>query len=141
MVKEIELPNVGVTIDVGHSLVAGENVAEAAVMLKLYGDRLFHMHFNDNYRFWDDDMIVGSVHLVEYIELLFWLKEIGYDGWYSMDQYPYRENAQAALRESIEFLKGIDGLLTQDGMDELREIIREGDATRSSAWVRKKIFK
>jgi hypothetical protein len=52
--------------------VAGENVAEAAVMLSMYGDKLFHLHFNDNYRFWDDDMIVGSVHFVEYVELLFW---------------------------------------------------------------------
>jgi len=138
--KEIDLPNVGLTIDVGHSWVAYENVAEAVVMLKMYGDKLFHVHFNDNYGFWDDDMIVGSVHFVEYLELLFWLKETGYTGWYSMDQYPYREDAQAALRESIEFLKGIDKLLKPDAMNELREIIKKGDATRSTAWVRKKIF-
>ena len=133
--KEINLPNVGLTIDVGHSWVAYENVAEAVVMLNMYGEKLFHIHFNDNYGFWDDDMIVGAVHLVEYLELLFWLKETGYTGWYSMDQYPYRENAQAALRESIEFLKGIDRLLTADAMGELREIIKKGDATRSTAWI------
>jgi len=138
--KEIDLPNVGLTIDVGHSWVAYENVAEAVVILKMYGDKLFHVHFNDNYGFWDDDMIVGSVHFVEYLELLFWLKETGYAGWYSMDQYPYREDAQASLRESIEFLKCIDKLLTPDAMDELREIIKKGDATQSTAWVRKKIF-
>jgi len=28
-----------------------------------------------------------------------------------MDQYPYREEAQGALRESIEFLKAIERLL------------------------------
>ena len=49
------------------------------------------MHFNDNYRLWDDDMIVGSVHTIEYLELLYWLDRIGYDGYLSMDQYPYRE--------------------------------------------------
>jgi xylose isomerase len=31
-------------------------------------------------------MIVGSLHFVEYLELLFWLREINYRGWYSMDQ-------------------------------------------------------
>jgi len=141
MAKEIDLPNVGVTIDVGHSLLAYENVAEAVVMLKIYGDRLFHLHFNDNYRSWDDDMIVGSVHFVEYVELLFWLKEIGYSGWYSMDLYPYREDAKGALRESIEFIKGVNTILTPEAMNELREIIKKGDATKSTAWVRKMIFR
>ncbi len=133
-------PNVGVTIDVGHSFVAGENVAEAAVMLASYGDRLFHLHFNDNYRFWDDDMIVGSVHFPEYVELLFWLREVRYDGWDSMDQYPYREEAQGALRESIEFLKAIDRRLDKGAMQEMREIVREGDAVRSTKWIRQKFF-
>ncbi len=140
MAKEINRPNVGITVDVGHSLLAYENVAEAVVMLKIYGDRLFHLHFNDNYRSWDDDMIVGSVHFVEYVELLFWLKEIGYSGWYSMDLYPYREDAKGALRESIEFIKGVNTILTSEAMNELREIIRKGDATKSTAWVREMIF-
>jgi len=81
------------------------------------------------------------VHFVEYLELLFWLKEIGYSGWYSMDLYPYREDAKEALRESIEFVKGVDRILTPDVMNELREIIKEGDATESTAWVRELIFK
>ncbi len=138
--KETGMPNVGVTIDTGHSFVAGENVAESAVLLSDYGKKLFHMHFNDNYRSWDDDMIVGSVHLVEYVELLFWLRELGYDGWYSMDQYPYREDGQGALRESVEFLRGIEAFLEGTAMAEIRALIAEGDAVKSSAWLRNKIF-
>lgn len=138
--KETGLPNVGVTIDTGHSFVAGENVAESAVILSDYGKKLFHMHFNDNYRSWDDDMIVGSVHLVEYVELLFWLRELGYDGWYSMDQYPYREDGQGALRESVEFLRGVEAMLEGTAMAEIRALIAEGDAVKSSAWLRSKIF-
>jgi sugar phosphate isomerase/epimerase len=138
--QRIGTENVGVTIDTGHSFVAGENVAEAAVMLQMYGNKLFHLHFNDNYRSWDDDMIVGSVHLVEYLELLFWLRETGYDGWYSMDQYPYREDAQAALRESIEFLKALDHLLDETSMGEIRELVRRGEAVRSTEWVRRRLF-
>jgi len=138
--QRIGEPNAGVTIDTGHSFVAGENVAEAAVMLSMYGDKLFHLHFNDNYRFWDDDMIVGSVHFAEYVELLFWLREIGYRGWYSMDQYPYREEAQGALRESVEFLKAIDRLLDQKSIGEIRELVRRGDAVQSTRWLRKRFL-
>ncbi len=138
--KETGMPNVGVTIDTGHALVGGENLAESAVILSDYGKKLFHMHFNDNYRSWDDDMIVGSVHFVEYIELLFWLKEIGYDSWYSMDQYPYREDGQGAVRGSVEFLQGIEAMLDDRAMGELRLIIAAGDPVRSTAWVREKLF-
>lgn len=140
MAQEIGEKNVGVCIDVGHSLMASENVAEAALLLHHYGQRLFHMHFNDNYRFWDDDMIVGSIHFVEYLELLFWLKEVGYDGWYSMDQYPYREDGAAAVKESILFLQGMDSLLTAGNRATLRRLIAAGNATDTSAWVREQIF-
>ena len=84
--QETGCRNVGVTIDTGHGFVGGENVAESIVLAKRAGDRLFHMHFNDNHGCWDDDMIVSSVHMTTYIEMMFWLRKTGYDGWLSMDQ-------------------------------------------------------
>ncbi len=131
--------NVGVCIDVGHSFMAGENVAEAAVILQ-EENRLFHMHFNDNYRSWDDDMIVGSLHTVEYFELLFWLSETGYAGWYSMDQYPYREDGAAAVGESVAFLQSVERLMTDQRKQEMRTLIASGDATCSNRWMRELIF-
>lgn len=109
-------------------------------MLSHQGERLFHLHFNDSYRYWDDDMIVGSVHFVEYVELLFWLKEMRYQGWYSMDQYPYREEAQGALQESILFLKAIDQRLDATAIEKVRALVKRGDAVESSRWVRETFF-
>lgn len=140
MANETGLPNVGVCIDVGHALMAGENVAESAVLLQHYGQKLFHMHFNDNYRSWDDDMIVGSVHCVEYLELLHWLRETGYAGWYSMDQYPYREDGPAAVRESVAFLRDLESLLTTARRDDFRKLIASGDATASTRYLRELLF-
>jgi hypothetical protein len=116
-------------------------VAEAAALLSSHGDKLFHLHFNDNYRSWDDDMIVGSVHFVEFVELWYWLGELGYRGWYSMDQYPYREDGQGALRASVEFLSGVDALLAGGARDELRAIVAKGDPLESTAWIRGKLFR
>ncbi|OJU98409.1 MAG: xylose isomerase [Verrucomicrobia bacterium 61-8] len=140
MACETALANVGVCIDVGHAFMAGENVAESAVLLQHHGEKLFHMHFNDNYRSWDDDMIVGSVHLVEYLELLFWLAETGYSGWYSMDQYPYREDGAAAVCESVTLLRSLEDLLTLERRGQLRDLIAQGDATRSTRWMRELLF-
>jgi sugar phosphate isomerase/epimerase len=140
MAVETGLPNVGVCIDVGHALLASENVAESAVLLQHHGNRLFHMHFNDNYRSWDDDMIVGSLHVTEYVELLFWLREIGYGGWYSMDQYPYREDGAGAVGESVAFLRNVEELLDERRMAEIRSLLAEGDAVRSTGWMRRLLF-
>lgn len=140
MVQEINLANVGVCIDVGHAFMAQENVAESAYLLQHYGRKLFHMHYNDNYGHWDDDMIVGSVHLVHYIELCYWLKRLGYDGWHSMDLYPYREDGERAVGESVAFLQGIERGMQEKQMAEITELLAKGDATRSAHWMREMIF-
>jgi len=134
--KETNCSNVGVTIDTGHSFVAGENVAEAVVMAKRAGNMLFHMHFNDNHGSWDDDMIVGSVHSVTYIELLYWLKKTGYDGWLSMDQYPYRENGVDAISESILWVKKFEDIVDAH-YNEIDALVKANDAVNTSRFLRK----
>ena len=127
--------NVGVTIDTGHAFMAGENVSESIVLAKQAGNKLFHMHFNDNYKAWDDDMIAGSVHSLEYIEMLYWLDKCGYEGWLSMDQYPYREDAVGAISESINWLKAFDGIMINN-RDKIATAIAEGDAVKTSKFMR-----
>jgi len=58
-----------------------------------------------------------------------------------MDQYPYREDGQGAVRESLAFLQGIEKMLDTRTMEEISDLIREGNAVNSTAWFRKKIFK
>ncbi len=140
MALDTERENVGVTIDTGHAMVAGENIAEAAFRLNSKG-KLFHLHFNDNYRSWDDDMIVGSIHHVEYIELLYWLRKMDYRGWYSMDQYPYREDGVKAISESIENLKALETVIDRYGEGRIGDLIKEGNATEITAAVREMLFK
>lgn len=129
------MDNVGVTIDTGHAFMAGENVSESIVLAKQAGNKLFHMHFNDNYKAWDDDMIAGSIHSLEYIEMLYWLDKCGYNGWLSMDQYPYREDAVGAISESINWLKAFDKIMC-DNKTGITETIAEGDAVKTSAFLR-----
>ena len=134
-VKETGFPNVGVTIDTGHSFVGGENVAEAVVLAKRAGDLLFHMHFNDNHGSWDDDMIVSSVHMTCYVELLFWLRKTGYNGWLSMDQYPYREDAIDAISESIFWVKKYEQIVDKY-YTEIESLITRNDAVETSRFLR-----
>lgn len=140
MVKEIDEENCGITIDFGHALVAYENPAESVALCKKYGDKLFHIHMNDNYRYWDDDMITGSIHTLEYIEFLYWLRRTGYNGWISIDQYPYREDGKDALQESIEWLKVLEEIVKEIKDSEIEELYAEGDACKINKYLRKLIF-
>jgi xylose isomerase len=140
-IEKLGRENVGVTVDVGHGFFAYENVAETIALCKFYGDRLFHMHFNDNYAFADDDLIVGATHMQDYLEILYWLKKTGYNGWYSLDQFPYRDDGIGSCRESIAMLKAMIEAVESVDEKDIESVITEGDATRSIALIRKILFK
>ncbi len=135
LAQETGCNNVGVTIDTGHAYIGGEVVGEAIVLTKRAGNRLFHMHFNDNHSTWDDDMIVGTVHTVCYLETLYWLDRCGYSGWLSMDQYPYREDAASAIGESILWLRRFDEVV-QTHSAEIDQLVKTGDAVETSRFLR-----
>ena len=50
--ETIGLPNVGVTVDLGHSLAAHENPSQAVALCARY-NRLFMTHVNANHGDWE----------------------------------------------------------------------------------------
>jgi len=135
--QEIGSDNLGVTIDFGHALNAYETPAESVALLKKYGNKLFHVHMNDNYRHWDDDMIVGSIHTIETLEFFYWLKRTGYTGWLSIDQYPYREDGLEAVREGVLAMEAFVNLVNTIPDGEIEDLIRGGNAPEITAYLRK----
>ncbi|RLE90337.1 MAG: hypothetical protein DRJ49_00130 [Thermoprotei archaeon] len=131
IVEDVGYDNLGINIDVGHALLAYENMAQAITLAAMKG-KLFHIHLNDCFRRTDDDLIVGSVHFWETLELFYWLKEVKYDGWYSLDLFPYREDPIEAVRQSIENIKFFMKLVEviDRRKDELREVFRTYNAIR-----------
>lgn len=136
LANEVGLKNVGVTLDIGHALYSGENPAESLVLLHRYG-KLFHIHFNDNYRDWDHDLIPGAVNIWDTLEFLYWLRKIDYEGWISLDIYPNREDVKKACERSIENIKFMFRLLDRIGEDYLDKCIEHGDAIDIAAILTK----
>lgn len=122
LASQIDRKNIGITIDVGHALMAQENLAESFALVHR-NKREIHMHFNDAYGYWDDDMIVGSIRFWEFLELMAWLERLKYDGWYSLDMYPYREDPVKACEQSIENLKWYRELVNKIGVEKIFELI------------------
>ena len=130
------LDRVGVLLDVGHALQGGENMAEAAATLHHHG-KLDYIHLNDNYRSWDDDLMVGSVHLVEYLELCYWLQRLDYGGWLTLDIYPCREDGVAAAIECRDWMEGFFKAVDRVGMDSFARVIEEANPCEASKLVRR----
>ena len=104
--------NLGATLDIGHAIYAGENAAQSAALLAKAG-RLFYVHLNDNDGRWDWDMLPGTFHVWEFVELFHTLRRLGYDDdWYSFDVFPKEvdtvENYSAAfaLTRKLETISG-----------------------------------
>jgi xylose isomerase len=140
MCMEIDRENVGVCIDIGHVFQSQQNAAQNIEVAAKYG-KLFMLHANDNYNVWDDDMIVGSVRHMEYIELFYSLRKVGYDGFISVDIFPYREDQYEATRQSVLNMKKFDEAVDRIGFERLGEMIEEGDPTKTIAAVREAVFK
>lgn len=139
LMDRVKAEHVGVLYDTGHALLAGENLGESVYLLH-QAQRLFYVHFNDNYRGFDDDLVVGSVHFLPFVEAVYWLKRVGYQGWLSLDLFPYREDAGIAVKQSIVFLKEIDAIIDAYGMDAMTELVRRGDGALAAQEVYRWLF-
>lgn len=129
LIDQIDADNIGVVLDTGHAMMAHENLGESIWLLHR-AQRLHYLHFNDNYRGWDDDMIVGSIHFMPFLESIYWLKRIKYNGWISLDLFPYREDPDLAVSESIAYLKRLDEIVDEIGMETITELLHQNDGVQ-----------
>lgn len=86
-IREIGLPNLGVTLDFAHSLYADEQPAAAAALIARHS-RLLGVHLNDGYARRDDGLMVGAVHPAQTVELLRQIRRDNYRGALYFDTFP-----------------------------------------------------
>lgn len=97
MLEKIGNPNLGITLDFGHSLYGGETPAEALCLIAESGFP-YYIHINDNDRKWDWDFMAGSHNFLAYAEFLYYLQKYGYTGYLTSDTSPQRLN----IKETFE---------------------------------------
>lgn len=132
--ERVGLPNVGVTLDFGHSIQAGERPAQAAAMLARAG-RLFYVHLNDNDKFWDWDMLPGAYNFWDFIEFFYYLKKLGYDDWFALDIFPKESDKADAFSTAIEVSRKL--IEFSDRIDEktIARLLEKRDPTESVKYL------
>jgi len=137
--EEVGKDNIGVTLDIGHALYAGENPSESACLLA-EKKRLFLVHINDNFRNWDWDLIPGYVNFWDYIEFFFYLREYGYNEWMSMDVFPKNMDPVEVFSKSIEFAKNIELMVEKINQEEIFCLMEKKDIPGIFSYLQKKLF-
>ncbi|TDF91140.1 sugar phosphate isomerase/epimerase family protein [Paenibacillus piri] len=138
--NQVGLPNVGVTMDVGHALGARENPAAMACMAHDAG-RLFYVHFNDNDRAWDWDMLPGSVNLWDLVETIYYLDRMNWSGWLTYDVYSRHGDPAEAFAVTFRIMETAKEIVEKLGRNEIQALIEEGVPARAFDYLFKKLFK
>ena len=133
-IEDMGVDNVGILLDLGHSLFARETPAEVVHMVSRRG-KLVSVEVNDNWREWDDDMAVGSVHLIETLEFLAALRAINWQGPILLDQFPFREDPIQAAHSSIGTIRALDSALDRIDMTALAAAQNSQDALAAQRLV------
>jgi xylose isomerase len=133
-IEDMGVDNVGIVLDLGHSFFAKETPADIVQLVSRRG-KLVSVEVNDNWREWDDDMAVGSVHLIETLEFLHALRAINWQGPILLDQFPFREDPVKAARNSINTIRTLNSLLDRIDLPALAAAQDKQDALEAQRIV------
>ena len=103
LINDIGLDNIGAALDVGHALMAQENLAESLMLLDAH-DRMVQIHLNENYKDSDPDMIFGTVNFWELLEFFYYLNKTSFEGWSSVDIIAGRDDREKSLNLAVKLV-------------------------------------
>jgi xylose isomerase len=119
---EVNAPNLGANLDVGHAFAAGESPAESAALLARKG-LLNYLHASDNPGDGGDwDMISGTIHFWDWVELLYTLTQVSYRGWIGADIAPKFEGPVEVYRSNVNMIYWMQELLEKVGIEQIRQL-------------------
>lgn len=80
------------------------------------------------------------MHLVETLEFLYVVRQIGWSGPLKLDLFPYREDRIEAVRQSVASIRRLEECVDRLPIEELEEIQSRHDAMAAQALVRKALI-
>lgn len=122
IVNEVNDPNFGINLDVGHSLIARENIEDQLSMICRY-KKLYHTHFNDNDCQCDADLPAGVVNLNRLVAIMYVLEQTNYSGWFGLDLFPYRDEPEKFItmsRDNLRFALDVAKMMIEKGAQDMR---------------------
>lgn len=129
LLEEIDRPNMGLTLDVGHMLMAGEN---PGAMIAMVGRRqkLFGIQLNDGFTRLaaEDGLMFGSVHPSMALEIMYQMRKTGFNGHFYFDTFPQRTDPVREAEYNIKQAKKFWAAAEAIDEETLQRVVKEHDA-------------
>ncbi len=139
LLNDMQVAEMGVTLDFGHSMYGNENPAEAVALLEASPYK-YYVHINDNDGKWDWDYFCGTKHFLEYVEFLYYLKKYGYNDFFTSDTSPTRWDIrgtfEANSRLTLKLWKMLDNIDTA----RLESLMAAGDYLTTWKFIEQYFF-
>jgi xylose isomerase len=140
MLKDVAVPQMGVTVDFGHSLLAKETPAQVLALCEETGTD-YYLHTNDNDWFFDWDLTAGSRNFLHTVEFFFWAREFGYDKYFTADASPRTFGMVDFFTEHAAMKSAIWDLVGQLDRPKYRRLMAEERSMELMKLVRKEIYR
>ena len=127
--------NLGVTLDIGHANYTGERPGQSAALLAK-AKRLFYVHLNDNDGRWDWDMLPGAYHMWEFIEMFYYLRQLGYDDdWYAFDVYPKEIDTVNTFKAVVMLTRKLESITDRIDRKKMEALLGERNPTKTIPYL------
>jgi sugar phosphate isomerase/epimerase len=106
-IKNFDSESIGLNLDIGHFFCVGEDPSQVIYKLSEY---VRHVHLEDICADRTHNHLILGEGAINIDSALRSLKDIGYDGFVTVELYPYQECPAYAAREAMKFIKSLDYL-------------------------------
>ncbi len=140
LIKDIGIPNLGITVDIGHSIYGNENPAEA-ISLIAHNGIPFYVHSNDNDGTWDWDYMVASKNFLTFVEFIYYLQKFGYEDYITSDSSPTRFDIKSFFEANVRWTNRIWQLLEEIDKNTFDKLIRGDNFMETWRYIEEEIFR
>jgi sugar phosphate isomerase/epimerase len=104
LMQHIDSPAVGLNFDIGHFFCVGDEPAPTVHRLARY---IHHVHLEDIAANRVHHHLVPGEGVIDFAATLQAFRSIGYDGWVTIELYPYVDDPDSAARRALERVRAV----------------------------------
>ena len=100
--ERLDAPAIGLNFDVGHAFCVGEDLPRAIAKL---APHIRHYHVEDIAASRVHHHLVPGTGAIDFAEVLAAIRRTGYNGWLTVELYPFLDDPDAAARDALKVLR------------------------------------
>jgi sugar phosphate isomerase/epimerase len=100
--ERVNAPSIGLNFDVGHAFCVGEDLPRAIAKL---APHIRHYHVEDIAATRVHHHLVPGTGAIDFAEVIAAIRGTGYDGWLTVELYPFVDDPDSAARSALQWLR------------------------------------